>query len=118
MDHNSTKAAAFVLLSFYDISRYHARRGTALDRNAILLPQSAIGRQREAIEKLRGLLAQEHTPPLAYVQTYGCQQNVADSQRLMGMLREMGCAFIDEPSRADIVLINTCAIRELSLIHI
>ena len=83
-----------------------------MDRNAILLPQSAIGRQREAIEKLRGLLAQEHTPPLAYVQTYGCQQNVADSQRLMGMLREMGCAFIDEPSRADIVLINTCAIRE------
>lgn len=51
-----------------------------MDRNAILLPQSAIGRQREAIEKLRGLLAQEHTPPLAYVQTYGCQQNVADSQ--------------------------------------
>ena len=63
-----------------------------MDRNAILLPQSAISRQREAIEKLRGLLAQEHTPPLAYVQTYGCQQNVADSQRLMGMLREMGCA--------------------------
>ena len=83
-----------------------------MDRNAILLPQSAISRQREAIEKLRGLLAQEHTPPLAYVQTYGCQQNVADSQRLMGMLREMGCAFIDEPSQADIVLINTCAIRE------
>ena len=32
-------------------------------------------------------------PPLACVQTYGCQQNVADSQRLMGMLRDMGCAF-------------------------
>ena len=29
-------------------------------------------------------------PPLAYTQTFGCQQNVADSQRIMGMLRDMG----------------------------
>ncbi|MDE7218884.1 MAG: tRNA (N6-isopentenyl adenosine(37)-C2)-methylthiotransferase MiaB [Oscillospiraceae bacterium] len=46
------------------------------------------------------------------VDTYGCQQNVADSQRLMGMLREMGCGFTRDPYAADIIVINTCAIRE------
>ena len=51
-------------------------------------------------------------PPLACVQTYGCQQNVADSQRIMGMLRDMGCAFTQDPYEADVVVLNTCAIRE------
>ncbi len=51
-------------------------------------------------------------PPLAYTQTYGCQQNVADSQRLMGMLRDMGCRFTGDPLAADLIVVNTCAIRE------
>ena len=51
-------------------------------------------------------------PPLAYTQTYGCQQNVADSQRLMGMLRDMGFGFTQDPFEAGIIVINTCAIRE------
>ena len=51
-------------------------------------------------------------PSLACVQTFGCQQNVADSQRIMGMLQEMGCGFTQDPYQADIILINTCAIRE------
>ena len=50
--------------------------------------------------------------PLAHVETYGCQQNVADSQRLMGMLEAMGCAFTEDPYEADVTVINTCAIRE------
>ena len=51
-------------------------------------------------------------PLLANIQTYGCQQNVADSQRLMGMLREMGFGFTEDPFRAAVIVINTCAIRE------
>ena len=51
-------------------------------------------------------------PLLANIQTYGCQQNVADSQRLMGMLREMGFGFTEDPFRAVVIVINTCAIRE------
>ena len=51
-------------------------------------------------------------PLLANIQTYGCQQNVADSQRLMGMLREMGFGFTGDPCEAAIIVINTCAIRE------
>ena len=46
------------------------------------------------------------------MQTYGCQQNVADSQRIMGMLRDMGCTFTQDPYEADVIVLNTCAIRE------
>ena len=44
--------------------------------------------------------------------TFGCQQNVADGQKLMGMLEEMGFSFTDEPKEADLVILNTCAVRE------
>ncbi|MBU5625820.1 tRNA (N6-isopentenyl adenosine(37)-C2)-methylthiotransferase MiaB [Oscillibacter sp. MSJ-2] len=50
--------------------------------------------------------------PTACVDTFGCQQNVADGQRIMGMLQAMGFTFTDEPARADLVLLNTCAVRE------
>jgi tRNA-2-methylthio-N6-dimethylallyladenosine synthase len=47
----------------------------------------------------------------AFVDTYGCQQNEADSERIRGMLREMGYTVTDS-DRADVIVINTCAIRE------
>lgn len=50
--------------------------------------------------------------PMACVRTYGCQQNVADSERMKGMLAEMGYAFSESPEEADLVLFNTCAVRE------
>ena len=50
--------------------------------------------------------------PVAYTRTYGCQQNVSDGERINGLLEQMGYAFSDEVKGADIVLFNTCAIRE------
>ena len=50
--------------------------------------------------------------PLACVLTFGCQQNVADSERIKGMLAEMGFGFTEEPEQADFILFNTCAVRE------
>ncbi len=50
--------------------------------------------------------------PLAYVRTYGCQQNVADSETIKGMLALMGYSFTDTPENADFILFNTCAVRE------
>ncbi len=50
--------------------------------------------------------------PLAYVRTYGCQQNVADGEKIKGLLAEMGFAFTDGPEDADFILFNTCAVRE------
>ena len=48
----------------------------------------------------------------AHVITFGCQQNEADSERLYGMAEEMGYQKTDEPSKADMILVNTCAVRE------
>ena len=48
----------------------------------------------------------------AMVETYGCQQNVNDSQRIEGMLMEMGFSLTNEREKADVIIFNTCAIRE------
>ena len=50
--------------------------------------------------------------PLAFVDTYGCQQNEADSERIRGYLEKMGFGFTDSEEQARIIVINTCAIRE------
>ncbi|MBQ5841098.1 MAG: tRNA (N6-isopentenyl adenosine(37)-C2)-methylthiotransferase MiaB [Clostridia bacterium] len=65
-------------------------------------------------EKVRQHYAKQmpDSPPLACIRTYGCQQNVADSERLKGMLAHMGFGFTEEPEQADVILFNTCAIRE------
>lgn len=49
--------------------------------------------------------------PVACVNTFGCQQNVSDSEKIKGMLKKMGYAFTDEPLDADFILFNTCAVR-------
>lgn len=52
------------------------------------------------------------TPPLAYVHSYGCQQNVNDGERIKGVLTDIGYGLCDAPEQADLVLFNTCAVRE------
>jgi tRNA-2-methylthio-N6-dimethylallyladenosine synthase len=49
---------------------------------------------------------------LAYIETYGCQMNVADTDMALGLLHRAGYGRTDDPGRADLILINTCAIRE------
>ena len=83
-----------------------------MEREQVIVPPQALERQREFTARIAQQNAQAAKPPLALVETFGCQQNVADSQRIMGMLRDMGCAFTEDPYQADIIVINTCAIRE------
>ena len=47
-----------------------------------------------------------------FVQTFGCQQNEADSERIAGMAAEMGYSITDNPDEADLIVVNTCAVRE------
>ncbi len=47
-----------------------------------------------------------------YLQTFGCQMNAADSNGLAHQAWSMGCTFTKNPSEADIIILNTCAIRE------
>lgn len=50
--------------------------------------------------------------PLAFIHTYGCQQNVSDSEKIKGMLKKSGFDFTDDVNEADFILFNTCAVRE------
>lgn len=69
--------------------------------------------QQEFIEKASELLGRKYTEqPKACVLTFGCQQNVSDSERIRGMLVTMGYAITDEPLQAKLILFNTCAVRE------
>lgn len=51
-------------------------------------------------------------PKKVYIETYGCQMNVADSEVVGGILRKEGYAFTNELGDADVILVNTCAIRD------
>ena len=50
--------------------------------------------------------------PTVYVETYGCQMNVSDSELMLGKLAAHGYAAVESPDGADVILVNTCAIRE------
>ena len=47
-----------------------------------------------------------------YVETYGCQMNVNDTEIVQGYMHNKGFAFTDKPEHADVILLNTCAIRD------
>ena len=47
-----------------------------------------------------------------YVETYGCQMNVSDSELMLGKLAAEGYTAVDQPEGADVILVNTCAIRD------
>ena len=83
-----------------------------MDRKQVLLDDVQMARQRDFEKKLRAIHEARGVTPKALVDTFGCQQNVADSQNIMGMLRAMGCELTDEVKEADIVVLNTCAIRD------
>jgi tRNA-2-methylthio-N6-dimethylallyladenosine synthase len=50
--------------------------------------------------------------PTVYVETYGCQMNVSDSELMLGKLASAGYTPVDQPEGADVILVNTCAIRD------
>ena len=52
------------------------------------------------------------TPPLAYIHSFGCQQNVNDGEKIKGVLADVGFGLCDAPEQADLILFNTCAVRE------
>ena len=83
-----------------------------MERKEVLVSAEELARQKEFMRKVRAIHETRTRAPLALVDTFGCQQNVADGEMLMGMLREMGCELTTDENQADIILLNTCAIRE------
>ena len=81
-----------------------------------ILPDAEMQEQKKYIEKVRiyneNLVADQGSKRYAFVQTFGCQQNEADSEKIMGMCQAMGYEICHEPALADIIMVNTCAVRE------
>lgn len=74
---------------------------------------SEIQKQNLIAEDVKELLLLTYNaPPKAFVHTYGCQGNVADSERIKGSLSLMGYVMTEDKEEADLILYNTCAIRE------
>ncbi|MBR6729326.1 MAG: tRNA (N6-isopentenyl adenosine(37)-C2)-methylthiotransferase MiaB, partial [Clostridia bacterium] len=75
------------------------------------ITQEESSRQKAYTENVKEFFAGQEAPK-ALVITYGCQQNENDSERICGMLAAMGYSFTEDKSEADLILYNTCAVRE------
>ncbi|MCL2425647.1 MAG: tRNA (N6-isopentenyl adenosine(37)-C2)-methylthiotransferase MiaB [Oscillospiraceae bacterium] len=74
--------------------------------------ENDLQQQRLIMDRVREVSETRQEKPQAYVDTYGCQQNEADSEKLRGMLVEMGYDITYDENEADVAIVNTCAIRE------
>ncbi len=83
---------------------------------AKLITKEQMDEQRGFIMRLKEdnmrYAAENGGPRLALTETYGCQQNENDTERIRGMLHEAGFEFTDDSHKADVVIYNTCAVRE------
>ena len=73
-----------------------------------LIPKEDISAQYDAMRRLRGI----YSGKKYYIRTFGCQQNEADGERIAGMAQEMGYTLTDDPAEADLIVVNTCAVRD------
>ena len=60
----------------------------------------------------RTIAAYYDTPPMLYVHSFGCQQNVNEGEKIKGVLTDIGFGLAARPEDADLIVFNTCAVRE------
>ncbi len=92
--------------------KYYPLEGCILEQKTTVITQEQLALQQEACEKIYAYWREQEIRPVAFVDTYGCQQNEADSERIRGMLSACGYDMTDKEEGADIIVLNTCAIRE------
>ena len=83
-----------------------------MDTKTTVISQEQLQQQFAYCDKTAALWSASGRVPTAYVETYGCQQNEADSEKLRGYLTQSGYSIVSGPEGADVVVMNTCAIRE------
>ena len=76
------------------------------------ITQAELSQQFAFCDKISAYWHEKGRTPTAYVETYGCQQNEADSEKLRGYLAQGGYTIVACAEGADVVVMNTCAIRE------
>lgn len=83
-----------------------------MNRETKIVTNEEVALQHEYMSRVRAIIEKEGAHPYALIRTFGCQQNEADSERLAGMAEAMGYDITDDEDVADLILVNTCAIRE------
>jgi len=83
-----------------------------MNTKTTVISQAQLQEQFAFCDKISAFWHEKAILPTAYVETYGCQQNEADSEKLRGYLTQSGYAIVQEAEGADVVIMNTCAIRE------
>ncbi len=83
-----------------------------MNTKTTVISQEQLQQQFTYCDKIAVYWQRENIVPKAYVETYGCQQNEADSEKLRGYLAQSGYTIVQEAEGADVVIMNTCAIRE------
>ena len=83
-----------------------------METKTTIIPAQALERQAAICGEIQEYWQVQGVTPLAFVDTYGCQQNEADSERIRGMLQCAGYGFTDTEEGADVIVLNTCAVRE------
>ncbi len=76
-----------------------------------VLPE-VMSEQKEYACRVREIIKEKYAHPTVFLRTFGCQQNEADTERLAGIAAECGYTVTDDEQSADLIIINTCAIRE------
>ncbi len=76
------------------------------------ISQDQLAEQFACCDRIAAYWQSRNLCPTAYVETYGCQQNEADSEKLRGYLIQCGYGIVGSAEGADVVIVNTCAIRE------
>ena len=86
------------------------------ERKNIQVSQEEIARQHQFIEEIKELNYQKEMQTgrkkRFYLETFGCQMNEHDSEKLAGMLGEMGYFEVDKIDESDLIIYNTCCVRE------
>ena len=83
-----------------------------MNTKTTVITEQELASQFAYCDKIAAYWHEKDCAPTAYVETYGCQQNEADSEKLRGYLAQSGYAIVKEAEGADVVVMNTCAIRE------
>ena len=83
-----------------------------MNTKTTVISQAELDTQFACCDKIAAYWQARGITPVAFVETYGCQQNEADSEKLRGYLAQCGYAIVQEAEGADVVIMNTCAIRE------
>ena len=83
-----------------------------MNKQTYVISPAQMQAQFEYCDRIAAFWHETGRTPTAYVETYGCQQNESDSGKIRGFLAQSGYAIVDDAEGADVVVMNTCAIRE------